>query len=238
MTTDTIKRFQSDIAEHAMTIIRNDGVYRHIRFAKPGTSCMHFDLITWPGYLCYTGDMGTYVFTRLRDMFEFFRRSDSDKKYSIDMRYWGEKVEAADKCGGIKKFSPEKFKARIKEWIDDHEESRKPDPDDFDEESPSSSDDPRCHARAYAELRAAVQDEVIHCADDGDVRAFDAANDFRHDGDLWRVFHGEKSQFEFSDFWEVDATEFTHRFVWCCYALAWGIEQFDRATAPVAEVSA
>lgn len=54
-------------------MLHEDGIYRHIRFRQPGTMCMHFDLITWPGYLCYTGDMGTYVFTRLADMFEFFR---------------------------------------------------------------------------------------------------------------------------------------------------------------------
>ena len=72
------EQFLRDVAEHTMTVIREDGVSRHIRFAKPGTSCMHFDLITWPGYLCYTGDMGTYVFQRLTDMFEFFR---TDREY-------------------------------------------------------------------------------------------------------------------------------------------------------------
>ena len=28
-----------------------------------------FDIVTWPGYLCYSGDMGCFVFTRLPDMF-------------------------------------------------------------------------------------------------------------------------------------------------------------------------
>ena len=70
--------FLRDVAEHEMIVVRDDGVHRHIRFKKPGTSCMHFDLITWPGYLCYTGDMGTYVFSRLTDMFEFFR---TDREY-------------------------------------------------------------------------------------------------------------------------------------------------------------
>ena len=52
-----------------MIVLRDDGVYRHIRFKKPGTGCMHFDLVTWPGYLCYSGDMGCYVFCRLNARF-------------------------------------------------------------------------------------------------------------------------------------------------------------------------
>jgi hypothetical protein len=218
--------FLRDVAGHAMVVIRNDGVYRHIRFAKPGTNCMHFDLITWPGYLCYTGDMGTYVFTRLRDMFEFFRRSD--KSYRIDMRYWAEKCEADDKGDGLRKFSYEKFQTYIREWVTEREEESRP--DDEPEELVK-------HTAAYAELRAAVEDEVVN-ADDNSTRCYDAANDFRHDGEAWRAVHGETSTFEFSDLWDgfdSGTHEYTHRFVWCCYALAWGIEQFDKATAPVAE---
>ena len=69
-------QFTSDIAQHQMQVIRDDGVSRHLRFKRPNTMCMHFDLLTWPGYLCYTGDMGTYVFRRLEDMFPFFRRGE------------------------------------------------------------------------------------------------------------------------------------------------------------------
>lgn len=61
-------RFLRDIQEHELTVIRDDGVYRHLRFQKPGTSVMYFDLITWPGHLCFTGDMGSYLFSRVRDM--------------------------------------------------------------------------------------------------------------------------------------------------------------------------
>ena len=64
-TDDTVARFQHDIATHQVVILRDDGVYRHIRFKRPTTMCMHFDLVTWPGYLCYSGDMGCFVFSRL-----------------------------------------------------------------------------------------------------------------------------------------------------------------------------
>lgn len=73
----TEETFLADVAAHQIHVLRDDGVHRHIRFKRPGTYCMQFDLITWPGYLCYTGDMGTYVFNRLEDMFEFFRTGRS-----------------------------------------------------------------------------------------------------------------------------------------------------------------
>lgn len=217
----TEEQFLKEVSEHVMTIFKDDGVHRHIRFGKPGTSCMHFDLITWPGYLCYTGDMGTYVFTRLRDMFEFFRRSDNS--YRIDYRYWAEKCAAADKGDGLRKFSYEKFQTYIRDWVTTHEEGSKPD-----------DDEPEAlvmHTAAYAELRDAVESEVVNC-DSNDVRCFDVANDFWHKGDAWKAFNGEKSSFEFNDLWDGfdSATkEYTHRFVWCCYALSWGIEKYDKS---------
>jgi len=62
-------RFLNDIANHSMSIVRDDGVYRHLVFSNNGSSVFRFELITWPGYLAYTGDMGAFVFSRLNDMF-------------------------------------------------------------------------------------------------------------------------------------------------------------------------
>ncbi len=76
----TEQSFLEAVAKHEMHVLHEDGLYRHIRFKKPGTSCMHFDLITYPGYLVYSGDMGCYVFSRLPDMFELFR---ADRHYRI-----------------------------------------------------------------------------------------------------------------------------------------------------------
>jgi len=224
MTHLTPERFLQEVAGHQMTVVRDDGIYRHVRFKRPDTICMHFDLITWPGYLCYTGDMGTYVFTRLRDMFEFFRRSEKKELFRIDLRYWAEKVEAGDRCDGLKKFSLEKFEREIRDWVDRRREESCPDEDD--------AKDRALHAAAFAELLSAVEDEVLSC-DDNDVRAYDAASGFEHRGEAWQAYFGEKACFEFGDFWEMDVTEWTHRFVWCCFALAWGIKQYDEMTAQV-----
>jgi len=220
MSTLTPEKFLKEVDSHQMEVIRDDDVYRHVRFKRPDTICMHFDLITWPGYLCYTGDMGTYVFTRLRDMFEFFRRSHKHEMFRIDLRYWAEKVEAGDRCDGVKKFSFAKFQAEIRQWVDRREEDSRPDEED--------GEDVARHAAAFAELRREVEDEVLGC-DDNEVRAYDAAYEFQHRGEAWQAYFGEKASFEFSDFWEVDVQEWTHRFVWCCFALAWGIKQYDDA---------
>ncbi len=86
---DIETRFKKDVSEHQMNVIKNEGVYRHLTFQKPGTSVYYFEIITTPGLLTINGDMGTYVFSRLHDMFEFF-----GDKQGINPSYWGEKLLA------------------------------------------------------------------------------------------------------------------------------------------------
>lgn len=197
-------RFLGDVAHHAMEVIRDEGLHRHIRFKKPGTYCMHFDLITWPGYLCYTGDMGTYVFRRLEDMFEFFRTDRENMRLrdghtlAINPEYWGEKLEAVDRGDGFKKYSADKFKRIVNELVGDHIEER---------------GWPIAGVLAM-ELRDAVHEQVL-CRCENEFEAHDAAGGF------------QLNEFVFSDFWEHDLTDYTYRFIWCCYALAWGIQKYD-----------
>lgn len=202
----TEERFLNDVAQHEMKVVRDDGVSRHLRFQKPGTYNTHFDLITWPGYLCYTGDMGTYVFRRLEDMFEFFRADRMHLKPSKALRinpsYWGEKLEAIDKNGKFRTWSREKFEARLredfKEWIDEYEPEK------------------------AEELMQRLEDEILDGLDNDDARsAYRAAMDFEVD-DVQ----------PFQDWWEVDTEVYTFHFIWCCYALAWGIKKYDESKAP------
>ena len=217
------ERFLRDVAKHEMTVIRDDGVHRHIRFKQPDSGNMFFDLVTWPGFLCYSGDMGTYVFQRTQDMFGFFRKNG--RLDGIDHRYWAEKIEAADRTG-VEKHSHDEFTRQINDWVNQKAEGDKPGDDEPEQLA--------LWAEAYAELRAEVESEVLS-ADSNEVRCFDAANDFQHAGDAWQAFYGPDAKFEFADFWEVDTKEYTPRFLWCCYALAWGIEQYDAAQRLAAE---
>lgn len=102
-------RFLKDIVNHTMSIVRDDGVYRHLIFSNNGSSIYRFEIITWPGYLAYTGDMGAFVFTRVEDMFSFFRSSRKE----INPDYWSEKVVAENKPDGVEKFSIDDFRENV-----------------------------------------------------------------------------------------------------------------------------
>lgn len=227
MSAVTKEQFDKDIAEHVMEVIKDDGVYRHIRFRVPNTMMEHFDLITWPGHLAYAGDMGTYVFSRTHDMFEFFRRPERCR-YTIDMRYWAEKVQAGDKAGagnGVTEFSKAAFDANVRCWVEDYIKTELAEAGELDEVELCTC--------AMNDLREAVEREVIG-ADGNDVRCFDAANGFRFgaaDSEAWSVYYGGEQTFDFTDFYEVDCTQYTHRFQWCCFALSWAIQTYDQAKA-------
>lgn len=152
------EQFIREIGRHVMEVIRDEGVHRHIRFRRPGTMCMHFDLITWPGYLCYTGDMGTFVFSRLRDMFEFFRH---DKP---NLSYWAEKLQASDRSDGFDEFSADEFRKAVLRRVDEY----------FDDELVPGEKE---------ELLEAVNDEVLENLEwRGEHAAFQALHDFEFKG--------------------------------------------------------
>ncbi|MFB4280793.1 hypothetical protein ACBJ59_36275 [Nonomuraea sp. MTCD27] len=110
------ERFARETAEHQMTVLHDDGLYRHLRFQKPGTSFYWFDIVTWPGTLAIRGDVDGYLFSRITDMFEFFR---SDKG-RVNPHYWSEKTEGGrQRC---KTYSEESTKAQVLRDIGDLEE--------------------------------------------------------------------------------------------------------------------
>ena len=111
MYNNVLTRFKEDTQSHELKILKDDGVYRHLRF---GTSCSFYAvyITTFPGHLVVTGDMGDYVFNRLNDMFEFFRGKD------INAGYWGEKLVAEPRDSKFgKRWSEKAFKKAIKEYL-------------------------------------------------------------------------------------------------------------------------
>ncbi len=211
--------FDKDTANHVMEVIRDEGVNRHIRFRKPGTMCKHFDLITWDGCLCYTGDMGTFVFRRLEDMFQFFR-TDGGR---INLGYWSEKLIAME-CSGrhswnsVEEFDSNKFTAIVNEirlgWV---------------REAKRNGELTKDQRR---ELWEAVENDVLYRVDDGPELAYADANKFNWRADDHKI-NPVARQYQFIDFWEHDCTEYTHHFVWCCYAIAWAIGVYDKSKEAV-----
>lgn len=195
----TENRFISDVSLHQMTVLRNEGLFRHLRFRTNNSVIMGFDLITWPGSLCIDGDMGTYVFRRLPDMFQFFRTDRQQPRQGqalfINLGYWAEKVMAADKNGKIEEFDPARAKQRLVEELRE------------------------LRGIKSKEERRDIYDAVVSSLDDGEYETRRALAD------------------EFPDSWEWRLTDFTYQFVWCCYAIAWGIQQYDAAMAEQAACS-
>lgn len=68
-------RFLNYVKNHKLTIVHDFGVNRNIHVANPDNKNMWFRIITYNGGLLFTGDMQTFVFERLGDMFEFFDES-------------------------------------------------------------------------------------------------------------------------------------------------------------------
>jgi hypothetical protein len=113
---DSIKRsaerFAKETAEHELTVLRDDGLYRHLRFKASGTSFYWYDLITWPGYLAVGGDVDWFVFARVEDMFTFFR---DGSRYGINPVYWSEKLQ--DGRERVRRYCEDAFKRVVGEEL-------------------------------------------------------------------------------------------------------------------------
>lgn len=113
---EVLERFRGDTRTHTMTVLHDDGLYRHLRFKDPASSFYWYDIITWPGNLMVRGDMGAYAFARLEDMFQFFRAGAT-----INPGYWAEKLTAPEP-DGAKAYSEEEFKRHVTEAFEEYTE--------------------------------------------------------------------------------------------------------------------
>lgn len=157
--TCTKAEFDKRTAEHQLVILRDDGLYRHLRFRKPGTGIDGFDFVTWPGFLAYCGDMGDYLFQRADDMLAFFRRGDA---LEPPFYYWAEKCVAEDR-DRVKEYSPARAREAITEWLDDCE--------------------------ATPELRQGVESEILSQLDDGQDALLRNIGTFEYQGWSFQYFH-------------------------------------------------
>ena len=200
------EKFLKNVANHQMAIKLNRDFYRHLVFRNPKCSFDWFEIVTWPGSLAITGDMGTYVFSRTEDMFRFFRGHKEP-----NLGYWAEKVQAGASGGrsSVKEFSFRKLKEVL---IDNLRET------DLDS-LPGGS-----RAKIFRALREDLFDTL------GD---YDSSHEEAHR--LVHEFEYEGEQV-FPDSFELDFTEFTIHFQWCCWAILWGIERYDKTIGQLQQV--
>jgi hypothetical protein len=124
MIEEVYQNFLKDTKDHVLSILHDDGVYRHLKVSKPGTSSYHYHIVTFPGRLVITGDMGSCIFARTYDMFEFFGSG------KINPSYWSEKLE----CGkdDILEFDENRFMKDVYKEIQEFKDENDLTEDDLD----------------------------------------------------------------------------------------------------------
>lgn len=185
--TCTHERVLRDVAEHQLTIVRDDDVHRHIRLARPNSSDYYFDIITWPGNLIISGDMGTFAFNRLTDMFCFFRHEGGH----INPGYWAEKLTAAGR-EGYEEFDGDRTREVIEqyynEWLEENGLTKEEDMEGN-------------------EIWGEIQRQILDHIDSGDEhRALSGLYDFNYeDFEFTDVFEYRMKKYTFHYIWNCYA---------------------------------
>lgn len=197
-----LSRFMRDTAQHGVIIERDDGVYRHLIFKAPGTNSYRFDIITWPGYLTVTGDMGTWTFSREWDMITHFFPAGTAA--GINPGYWSEKIEAGTHGGRdaiCYEFDGDAFEKGLNEWLAAWREDRDEDED---------IDDIEC----ANEVVESLINEGFRDANIAMHAVYSAAWPLSVDGD------------EIAESIRYSLQTYCFHFLWICYAIVWGIERY------------
>lgn len=203
--------FLRAVANHQMTIARDDAEFRHLQFRRPDSTAYSFSITTFPGYLVMTGDMGAWTFSRLRDMFEFFRKRPDDRdQLCINPDYWAGKLVASDCNGrvvcGAEEYDSDLFRREIyRRAVGLCREAKEQGVD----------------RDGRKDLIEQLKD-VLEFVDD-ESSAFNSAGAFE--------FHHPalRRPLRLDDFWEVDCNSWRGHYIWACYAIVWAIQQYDAA---------
>jgi hypothetical protein len=191
-------------AGHTMTVLHEDGLYRHLRFEGTAESSLGrypsypFELITWPyNIVVKAGWVFHFDIDATPDMFVLFRRTALTGR--INPGYWSEKVRAGrDEVEG---FDPNLFERQVKEHV---------------VRAIREGDAPRG-------IGARVTSDIFAWGDvDHEAGARRELEDFRYQG--WTF--GDTSEWGFRDY--------TPGFLHCCYAVRHGIDLWDASRKAVA----
>lgn len=206
---DIATRFARDTNNHQMTVLHDDSLYRHLRFKSPDCGMYWFDLITVPGALIFRGDGDSFVFSRIQDMFEFFRSPGGQ----INPGYWSEKLTSGRER--VKQYDEEILRTHVQEEV-----------------AEALRDDP-----SLAGLAEAVQQEILDADETGfEAEMLRVVSDFefyKDESDRYR--HGKTPDFQFHDAWEWNCRDYDWWFLWTCHAIIWAIAQYDALRSAVAK---
>jgi hypothetical protein len=200
------KLFLRETHKHELTVLRDEGLYRHLRFQEPGSPFYWFDIVTWPGRLVICGDAGDWMFARIPDMFVFF--AGERQAPGINPHYWSEKLLPGGR-ESAKVYDEDLFRAAVQEWYEEQAQ--------------------RLHSDGERDaLREAIDEQLLgkyvehNHYEDGARRLLDDFEHVARNGLDWRTL-------TIDDAGEWDLRDFHRGFLWCCWAIVEGIQQY-RAT--------
>lgn len=211
------QRFWVETDKHEMTVLHNDGIYRHLRFMNPRNSGYWFELHTGPHFLLFRGDGESFVFSNGdRDMFRSFRNSiHRDGSLHPDPGYWTQKLNSAEQA---QKWDDDVFRERLQEEIAYYIEQEIVPPE---------------HAERFRE-------EVAFWIEDEDLSTASLA--IKHMSEFEFYFEQDtrkrkKNRYGFSspdvqfdECWEwiAPCTEYDWWYLWALHAILWGILKHDQ----------
>lgn len=195
-----INTFEKDIVDHELEIIVDSGVNRILEFRnKNGSSNQFFIVMQAKGRICFTGDMGEFVFTNHNaDMLAWFHDN-------MSLSYIAEKC----RTGGTREFNEDSAKESIKMMVDDFCRDYIY---DYSESGCNDEDDDNFEV-ALANWQQSLYDEVLDNLD------FESEETFHRSAYNLSVRVDDSMKFEIDVCDGIDCMEYTPRFKWCVLAM-------------------
>ncbi|MEV6404140.1 hypothetical protein AB0M58_14495 [Streptomyces bobili] len=109
-------RFAFEAEGARMTVLRDEGPYRHLRFDLPRASWDWCEVLTWPGALVLHGGLGSWLFVDVgEDVITMFRPDASSER--VNPLYWEGKL--APGSGTARVYSKDRAVVYIREAVAD-----------------------------------------------------------------------------------------------------------------------
>lgn len=199
------ERFTRDTNGHEMTVLHDDGLYRHLRFKAPsldpgGYSEYWYELITVPNTLIFRGDGDSFVFSRAEDMFKFFRSGIwPDGHHHINPGYWEEKLTSHREAA--RTYSLDLYNQCTAEILTEAET-----------DYPGITTAWNEHANGpMSDYNTEYEDSARAALDDFEYQPEGATGE----------------PFRFEDCWENGFRDHDWWYLWACHAILAGIAQYD-----------
>ena len=217
------EHFTQQTAQHQLTVLHDEGLYRHLRMARPGTRAYSWDVVTWPGHLSITGDIGDgFVFTRLADMLDFFRplgaAPGDTGPLRINPGYWHEKMPQHQRTAALV-HSRQTFLDQVREAaIEQYEPTidpadQIPGYEDMDYQAQVAAEQELIDRLAAKHAEGVVNQALLYAEDENSAYRWLRDNEDLVGGDTW----------------EWDFTEFDHQYLLACFAIAATVRAWDDA---------